>query len=246
MKNLSKLLCVVLVLAILCSSLIFMVGAEEETPAYTSVEATFAGMLELKYNAEDNLITSITRPTNSANGWNGEGARQAHIVTNNLTGESWYHEWFEDDAYLLKEGVENTSGQGGNEYIQFNFEKQVLTYEEGYHEYIVIDMDLAHKAKTVSIWDKTKYTDSSIIKQEVIGRSSAGTSWSTVQPYNQFGLGDGFKHVTCVYDYTGGNAYIFVNGIYAYTVEEGAMDGENSDYRTDGNKWADRYMKSWR
>ena len=37
MKKLSKLLCAVLVLAMICSSLIFVVGAEEEVPAYTSV-----------------------------------------------------------------------------------------------------------------------------------------------------------------------------------------------------------------
>ena len=224
MKNLSKILCAVLVLAMLCSSLIFMVGAEEEeaTPAYTSVEATFAGILELKYNAEDNLINSITRPTNTANGWNGEGARQSHIVTNTATGESWYREWFEGDAFLLKDGGE-PANVGGNEYIQFNFEKQTLTYEEGYHEYIVVDMDLAHKAKTATIWDKTKYVDTAAIKQEVIGRSSAGTSWSTVQSYKDFGLGTGFKHVTTVYDYTSGTAYVFVNGKLAVTYANGAL-----------------------
>ena len=225
MKNLSKILCAVLVLAMLCSSLIFMVGAEEEeeTPAYTSVEATFASMLELKYNAEDNLITSITRPTNTANGWNGEGARQAHIVTNTATGESWYREWFEGDAFLLKEGVEGVDNQSGNEYIQFNFEKQTLTYEEGYHEYIIVDMDLAHKAKTATIWDKNKYVDTANMKQEVIGRSSAGTSWATVQNYKDFGLGDGLKHVTCVYDYTSGTAYIFTNGKLATSYANGAL-----------------------
>ena len=224
MKNLSKILCAVLVLAMLCSSLIFMIGAEEEeaTPAYTSVEATFAEMLKLNYNAEDNLIISITRPTNTANGWNGEGARQAHIVTNNLTGESWYREWFEGDAFLLKDGGE-PANVGGNEYIQFNFTKQTLTYEEGYHEYIVVDMDLAYKAKTATIWDKTKYVSTSYMKQEVIGRSTAGTSWSTVQNYKDFGLGDGFKHVTTVYDYTGGNAYVFVNGTLAVTYTNGAL-----------------------
>ena len=224
MKNLSKILCAVLVLAMLCSSLIFMVGAEEEeaTPAYTSVEATFAEMLKLNYNAEDNLIISITRPTNTANGWNGEGARQAHIVTNTATGESWYREWFEGDAFLLKDGGE-PANVGGNEYIQYNFTKQTLTYEEGYHEYIVVDMDLAYKAKTATIWDKTKYVSTSYMKQEVIGRGSAGTSWSTVQNYKDFGLGDGFKHVTTVYDYTGGNAYVFVNGTLAATYANGAL-----------------------
>jgi hypothetical protein len=192
MKKLSKILCAVLVLAMLCTSLVFLVGAEEETPAYTSVPADPAMTIAtLKYGAEDNLIDYFSRPSNSANGWNGEGARQAHIVTNTKTGESWYHEWFEGDRFILT--GDETEGQAGNEYIQFNFKKQSLKYEEGFNEYIIVDMDLAHSAKTATIWDKTKYTASSVMKQEVIGRPTVGdTSWATVQNYKDFGLLDGF------------------------------------------------------
>ena len=223
MKNLSKILCAVLVLAMLCSSLIFMVGAEEETPEFTFEPATTQMTKDaVLYSAEDNLINSFSRQTNTANGWNGAGARQAYVVTNNKTGETYYHEWFEDDAYLLKDGGE-PANVGGNEYIQFNFVKQSLVYEEGYHEYIVVDMDLAHQPKTVTIWDKTKYVDSAVLKQEVIGRSSAGTSWATVQNYKDFGLGNGFKHVTAVYDYTSGTAYIFTNGKLATSYANGAL-----------------------
>ena len=231
MKKLSKILCAVLVLAILCSSLIFLVGAEEELPAF-SFEPADTQMTKdaVLYSAEDNLITDFSRQTNTANGWNGEGARQAYVVTNNATGETYYREWFEDDAYLLKDGGE-PAGVGGNEYIQFNFEKQSLVYEEGYHEYVIVDMDLAHKAKTVNIWDKTKYVSSANLKQEVIGRSSAGTSWSTVQNYKDFGLGDGFKHVTAIYDYTSAVAYIFTNGKLVQTVNNGALTAAvNSAY----------------
>ena len=225
MKNLSKILCAVLVLAMLCSSLIFMVGAEEEEalPEFTFAPAdTQMTKDAVLYGAEDNLITSFSRQTNTANGWNGAGARQAYVVTNNKTGETYYHEWFEDDAYLLKDGGE-PDGVGGNEYIQFDFAKQSLVYEEGYHEYIIVDVDLAHSPKTVNIWDKTKYVSSAVLKQEVIGRSSAGTSWSTVQNYKDFGLGTGFKHVTTVYDYTSGTAYVFTNGKLAVTYANGAL-----------------------
>ena len=109
MKNLSKILCAVLVLAMLCSSLIFMVGAEEEEalPEFTFEPATTQMTKDaVLYSAEDNLITAFSRSTNTANGWNGEGARQAYVVTNNKNGETYYHEWFEDDAYLLKDGGE--------------------------------------------------------------------------------------------------------------------------------------------
>ena len=225
MKNLSKILCAVLVLAMLCSSLIFMVGAEEEEalPEFTFAPAdTQMTKDAVLYSAEDNLITSFSRQTNTANGWNGAGARQAYVVTNNKTGETYYHEWFEDDAFLLKDGGE-PDGIGGNEYIQFDFEKQSLVYEEGYHEYIIVDVDLAHSPKTVNIWDKTKYVSSSVLKQEVIGRSSVGTSWATVQNYKDFGLGTGFKHVTAVYDYTSGTAYIFTNGKLATSYANGAL-----------------------
>ena len=225
MKNLSKILCAVLVLAMLCSSLIFMVGAEEEEalPEFTFEPATTQMTKDaVLYSAEDNLITSFSRQSNTANGWNGANARQAYVVTNNKTGETYYHEWFEDDAYLLKDGGE-PDGVGGNEYIQFDFAKQSLVYEEGYHEYIIVDVDLAHSPKTVNIWDKTKYVSSAVLKQEVIGRSSAGTSWSTVQNYKDFGLGTGFKHVTTVYDYTSGTAYVFTNGKLAVTYANGAL-----------------------
>lgn len=224
MKNLSKILCAVLVLAMLCSSLIFMVGAEEEAlPEFTFAPAdTQMTKDAVLYGAEDNLITSFSRQSNTANGWNGANARQAYVVTNNVNGQTYYHEWFADDAYLLKDGGE-PANVGGNEYIQFNFAKQSLVYEEGYHEYIIVDVDLSYKAKTVKIWDKTKYVDTSVMKQEVIGRSSAGTSWATVQNYKDFGLGGGFKHVTSVYDYTSGTAYVFVNGKLAVTYANGAL-----------------------
>ena len=226
MKNLSKLLCAVLVIALLCTSLVFVAGAEEEVPAYTSVPADTSAILAvLKLDAADNLISYISSPTNSLNGWNGEGARQAHIVTNTKTGESWYHEWFEGDTFLLKEGLD------GNEYIQINFEKQTLTYEEGFHEYMVIDMDLAYTAKAGKIYYKGNVVNTSNMKQEVIGRGPAGTSWSTVQNYKDFGLGEDMKHVTCVYDYTSANAYIFVNGVLAQTYANGALaTGAHANY----------------
>lgn len=246
MKNLSKILCAVLVLAMLCSSLIFMVGAEEEeaTPAYTSVPAdTQMTKDAVLYSAEDNLITYFSRSTNTANGWNGDQARQAYVVTNNVNGQTYYHEWFKDDTYLLKDGGE-PAGVGGNEYIQFNFAKQSLVYEEGYHEYIIVDVDLAHQPKTVKIWNKDAYTDTSVTKQEVIARGDAGTSWATVQNYKDFGLGTGFKHVTTVYDYTSGHAYVFVNGKLACTYTNGATTAKvHSAYINDG---ANVTVEEWR
>lgn len=241
MKNLSKILCAVLVLAMLCSSLIFMVGAEEEeaTPAYTSVPAdTQMTKDAVLYSAEDNLISYFQRSTNTVNGWNGAGARQAHVVTNNLTGDTWYHEWLDGTVYNLKEGA------NGNEYIQFNFAKQNLKYEEGYHEYIIVDVDLALKSVTGQINQDGKLVSTANLKQEVIARGDAGTSWATVQNYKDFGLGNGFKHVTAVYDYTSGHAYIFVNGKLACTYTNGATTAKvHSAYINDG---ANVTVEEWR
>lgn len=230
MKKLSKILCAVLVLAMLCSSLIFVVGAEEETPAFTSVPAsTDDALAAVKYSATDNLISYISRSSNALNGWNGEGARQAHVVTNTKTGESWYREWFEGDEIILKNGHE--TGSEGNEYIQFNFTKQTLAYEAGYNEYIVIDFDLAYKANSANIWYKDKMAATSNMKMEVIPRGDVGTTWTTVQNFKDFGLGDSMMHVTAVYDYTSANAYIFVNGKLANTVANGAFtDASHAKY----------------
>ena len=219
MKKLSKILCAVLVLAILCSSLILVIGAEENS-GYTSAPATAEEIAAaIKYDAEDNLLARLDMATNTAGGWNGTGAPQAHIVTNTETGATHLHH-FVDSAFVLKEDATD-----GNEFINFVFNSVNLKYEEGYREYIIVEYELSHKTVdgTFNIPDGSS-KKSQPMKQEVIVRgSSAGTSWATTQVFKDFGLGDKTGHVATIYDYTTGNAYTFVNGVLTKTYANGAL-----------------------
>ena len=254
MKKLSKLLCAVLVLAMICSSLIFVVGAEEEVPAYTSVPNANSGdiIAAIKYDAEGNLLKGASLITAAANGaWNTEGAPQSHIVTNNKTGESYLHQ-FMNGQFLLSDTTDN-----GNEYINFTFDSVNLQYEAGFHEYVIVEYDIAYSSVpgtfTVPKTGATKSSD--VLKQEVIVRgSSAGTSWSSVQQFGKMLLQPGFNHVTTVYDYTSGTSYTFVNGDLTLTLENGALskgvlptylEGQKlntSEWRVGSNSYDDMHL----
>ncbi len=206
----------------LCSSLIFVVGAEEADSTVTSVAASAADIYAaIKYEAEDNLFTRADLSTNTVDGWNNTGALQAHVVTNNETGETYLHQ-FADGSFNLKNEAGVTDG---NEFINFKFKDVNLKYEEGYKEYIIVEYEVAHKAVA------GKYTvpssgiekNTSALKQEVIVRgSSAGTSWSTVQKFSELATEE-FAHVTTIYDYTSGTAYSFIDGVLAVTYTNGAL-----------------------
>ena len=223
MKKLSKILCAVLVLAMLCSSLVFVAGAEEAagstvTSVAASAEEIYAA---IKYDAEDNIFTRADLSTNTVDGWNKPGALQAHVVTNTETGETYLHQ-FADGSFNLKNEAGVTDG---NEFINFKFKDVSLKYEEGYHEYIIVEYEVAHKAVagkfTVPSSGVEKTT--SHIKQEVIVRnSSAGTSWATVQKFSELATEE-FSHVTTIYDYTSGTAYSFIDGVLAHTYTNGAL-----------------------
>ena len=223
MKKLSKILCAVLVLAMLCSSLVFVVGAEEAADStVTSVAASAAEIFAaIKYEAEDNLFTRADLTTNTVDGWNNPGALQAHVVTNTKTGETYFHQ-FADGSFNLKNQADVTDG---NEFINFKFKDVALKYEEGYHEYIIVEYDVAHKAVTgkFTVPSSGAEKTSSLLKQEVIVRgSTAGTSWSTVQKFSELATEE-FAHVTTIYDYTSGTAYSFIDGVLALTYTNGAL-----------------------
>ena len=207
----------------LCSSLIFTVGAEEAADSNLTSKAASAAEIyaAIKYEAEDNLFTRADLTTNTVDGWNNPGALQAHVVTNTETGETYLHQ-FADGSFNLKNEAGVTDG---NEFINFKFKDVSLKYEEGYREYIILEYEVAHKAVT------GKYTvpssgvekNTSVLKQEVIVRgSSAGTSWSTVQKFSELATEE-FAHVTTIYDYTSGTAYSFIDGVLAHTYTNGAL-----------------------
>ncbi len=218
MKKLSKILCAVLVLAMLCSSLVFVAGAEEAGSDYTSVAADGAAIVAaIKYEADDNLFAGASLSTNTE-GWNTEKGPQAHVVTDNKTGETYFHQFVNEGGFVLKEGSAD-----GNEYINFTFNKVNLKYEEGYNEYVIVEYEVAYKAVTGTFATSGNDKTASPLKQEVIVRgSSAGTSWATVQKFSELATEE-FAHVTTVYDYTSGNAYSFIDGVLSVTYTNGAL-----------------------
>ena len=220
MKKLSKLLCAVLVLAILCSSLIFLVGAEENNDDVSVAATTEQIFAAIKYDAEDNLFKGLSLATNTVDGWNNPGALQAHVVTTK-TGATYYHQ-FRDGDFNLKDDATD-----GNEFVNYNFATATLKYEEGFHEYVIVEYDIAYEAVegkyTVPAGDKAGENNAWKTNQQVIVRDKNGkASWATNPPLSDVCSAE-FVHVTMVYDYTNGYSYAFVNGRFAKAYENGSM-----------------------
>ena len=206
MKKFSKILCAVLVLALLCSSLIFIVGAEENGDAYESVLTTNTGeiLAVLKYQADDNLVDYLSLITNHPDGWGAEGARQSEILTDPLTGEQKYRE------------SANGELTATNEYFNLFIKAVNLQYEEGKREYIVADFDYSFEGEA-----------DSKLGFQCIPRDPANGGqgyWPNSVPLRNIPSADGQQvHVTYVIDYTANKAYTFVNGMLAVTTNEGAI-----------------------
>ena len=209
----------------------------------------------IKYNVSGNLFNRFVPISLQKDGkyqptWGSAGFRNGELVTNLDTGDVFYRE----SATLLPDGTMadgwvvdgdgNVVGykeadKGGNtfirsnEYVNFYFNSTTLKYEAGKNEYIVVDFDFG----------TDDFVDEAIAVQ-LIPRVSGSGSWASDIYLSSLPVEPGtMAHITLVFDFTTNNAHVFVDGAFAYTVAEGAMDGDFSGGRTDGNKWADRYMK---
>ena len=199
----------------LCSSLIFTVGAEEAADSNLTSKAASAAEIvaAIKYDAEDNLFTGVALPTNTVNGWNGENAPQAHVVTDSKSGESYFH-YFVDGEFVLKEtGDDGKPITDGNEFINYNFTKVSLQKEDGKSEYIVLDYDMAYEkiAGTYKVGETQK--NGWALASQVVHRNGSGSGlWGTGHNLASY-AGKEMAHVTVVYDYTTNSSYIFVDGV---------------------------------
>ena len=194
----------------LCSSLIFTVGAEEAADSNLTSKAASAAEIvaAIKYDAEDNLFTGVQLPTNTVNGWNGENAPHSHVVTDSKSGESYLH-YFVDGEFALKEGVD------GNEFINFNFTKVSLQKEEGKSEYIVLDYDMAYEkiAGTYTNNATGAVANGWALSSQVVHRNGSGSGlWGTGHNLANY-VNKEMAHITVVYDYTTNNSYIFRDGV---------------------------------
>lgn len=227
MKKFSKILCAVLVIAVLCSSLIFLVGAEESVDTntaasglldgYTAVSMTKGDGTKLfdavKYPADDNLLTgadiSDSNDTDSV-AWGDEGGRGSDLITHTASGNVFYKEYLVGSADGKYGDL--AYGQAGNDFINYKFTTVDLTKEEGYNKYMVVDFDFAYQGTPDAL------------AFQVITRGN-GAYWAITQQLRNLGVpADSVAHVTAVYDYASGNAYMFVDGKYHSTVANGALN----------------------
>ena len=219
MKKFSKILCAVLVIAVLCSSLIFMVGAEDAAPdlGYTSViTKDGAEILQaIKYDAEDNLLDGVSPSSASSGGWSSDEARQSYIITNTDTG----------DVYLKETSKGHLAAD--NEYVNYTFKSVDLLYEAGYSQYVIAEYDMTYESLVGTHINKGETKKSENLKSQMIVRgSSAGTSWgnANIMYFKDYANADKFVHITAVYDFTSGNEYVFVDGVLVATLGQGAFN----------------------
>ena len=160
----------------------------------------------IKSGVKGNMLNSFVP---SLGNWGSEGYRNASLVTNIDTGDVIYR----DSALLnLNGGVNGDSA----EYADMKFTATTLQYEPGKNEYVVVDFDFG--------------TDSTLTEDvlvELVPTSGASASGVALK---ELGILDGdMAHITVVFDLSANTAYVFVNGLIAYSVDGAAFDS-NSAY----------------
>lgn len=176
----------------------------------------------IKSPAAGNLLASFYHHSMTKDGklWGTPGFRQGSLVTNVDTGDVFYRET----------GIPDENGEmkkGTNEYVNMNFSKVDLKYESTKNEYIVVDLDFGTDGELVDD-----------IALQIIPRSAAGGAWASDIYLKDLPITSGeMAHVTVIFDYTNNLGHVFVDGVFVYTVDEAAMDGDFSGAREDGSKW---------
>ena len=216
MKKQHKIVSLLLVFSLLLGSLVFTVSADStggdgdtSQPAYTSVATSNPAdvLAAMRYDADDNLLGTPTLSTAASNGWGSSDARQSYIITNNETGDVYYKE------------TSDGSLAAANEYINLNFKRSVsLLYDAGYNEYVIFEYDLAHEATSGTyIKEGAPVSSAALVQTAIVRGSTKGTSFGNnkAQYLRDMAVNPGFTHVTTVYDFTSGNAYVFIDGYLA-------------------------------
>lgn len=187
---------------------------------HSIVSADTAAILNaIKYPADDNLLSYVSiSDSNSTDTikWGQDGGRGSSLITNSDNGNVFYNEYIvgSPEGKYGKDDSGNyiTYAKAGNDYVNYSFSNVNLTKEEGYNKYIIVDFDFAYQG-----------TLDGLVFQ-VIPRGK-NTYWPTTQQFKNLGIADGvFVHITAVYDYTTGNAYMFVNGDLYNNVTNGALN----------------------
>lgn len=169
----------------------------------------------LKSDVDGNIFNRYSPVSQtSVSNWNTAGYRKGTILTNPLTGDTFYHET----------ATPNSAGglNEANEYINLYFESTTLSYESGKNEYIVVDFDFAHD----EIADGLNFS--------LIPRNGGGR-WGASMTMASFGLTAGeVTHLTIVADYTNNISYVYKNGVFSHTVSGGPVNSTGYDEYKNG------------
>ena len=140
------------------------------------------------------------------------GYRGGTIISDSVTGTTIYRE-------SGTPAKNSTALSYANEYSNFNFTKQILTYEAGKNEYIVMDFDYTFTGTLDGIF------------LQIIPRGSSGYHATGFSVKNLPITEGEMVHITAVHDFTDNVAYYFVNGVLTNTVDGGAINsGHHSKY----------------
>ena len=240
MKRFSKILCAVLVIAVLCTSLLFITtGAEEGTPTpVTNVSSLLAGytasapvakgegakVIEaIKYPAEDNILNGASIDGTGGNSgkdtypWSTVGGRGSDLITE-PNGNVMHREYLFGPAMTDGEGY----AKEGNDYVNYTFDKVDNTKVDGQNQYIVVDFDFAYEGTLDGV------------TFQVITRSS-GAYWATATQLGKLGIhANTFAHITAVYNYQDGSSQIYVNGELVQDTVNGSLTSKGLEDREAG------------
>ena len=204
MKKLSKLICAVLVLALLCSSLIFTVSAED---AATDSEHDFEPNLihsESSFSGVNTLFENVVASDVEGNLFSGSSTGNAQDILSVAGSDS------EEFSYITFYANKDGSIEKKNPFYQLNAESPNISVEAGSSAYYVIDFDVATHGNILS------YLDVSVMLRRV--SDGGGFPFSANVPFAEYVSEDGtWSHVTVVGDIAANEVHIFVNGEYKAT-----------------------------
>ncbi len=200
MKKLSKLTCAVLVLAMLLSSLVFTVSAEDTKhdfkPNLVHSETTAGGV--------GNLFENVVASDVEGNLFTGASFGNAQDILSVAASDS------DELSYLTFYANKDGSIEKKNPFYQLNAEAPEISVESGSTAYYVIDFDVATHGNVLS------YLDVSVMLRRK--SDGGGFPFSSNILFAEYVSGDGtWSHVTVIGDIAANEVYIYVNGEYKAT-----------------------------
>ncbi len=195
MRNLSKILCAILVLAVLCSSLVLLVSAEEFTPT-----ATIEDITANPASANDSIKTNGMTPSYAQ--YSGD-----YNIYKVLTA---------DNSYVQLEALKDGKLSQNFQFQLFESSGLNYAYDANTYHYARFEFDIATENEMADLFIRSnvrRIYDKTNADGTVAADQNTYTSGATVNHLRSLGLEAGkFYHISVVQDLTANKFYIFVNG----------------------------------